>query len=66
MHRTGAELREARELVGITQERVAEALGLSRVTIVNWEQRARVPSPKAERYLRVVSELASSQQPGAA
>ena len=61
MHKSGAELREARELVGLTQERVADAMGLSRVTIVAWEQRAVVKAPKAERYLRVVRELASAQ-----
>lgn len=58
-HRTGADLKDQRELAGLTQEQVAEALGVSRQTVVAWEQRARVVAPKADRYLRVVSELAT-------
>lgn len=58
-HLSGADLRDAREAVGLTQEAVAQALGLSRQTIVSWEQRARVVAPKADRYLRVVSDFAS-------
>lgn len=58
-HRTGADLKDARELAGLTQEQVATALGLSRQTINSWEGRARVVAPKADRYLRVISELAS-------
>lgn len=58
-HKTGAELREARELVGLTQEQVAEALGVHRVTVLAWEQRAIVKAPKAAKYLRVVRDLAS-------
>jgi DNA-binding transcriptional regulator YiaG len=57
-HKTGAELREAREVAGLTQERVATEMGLSRVTIVAWEQRAIVKAPKATAYLRAVRRLA--------
>lgn len=59
MHTTGAELQEAREAAGLTQEQVAERMGLHRVTIANWEARARVANPKADRYLRAVRELAT-------
>lgn len=58
-HKTGLELREARELVGLTQEAVATAMGLSRVTIVTWEHRTVVKAPKADAYLRAVRKLAS-------
>lgn len=58
-HRSGAELKEAREVAGLTQEQVATALGLSRVTVVAWEGKAVVKAPKADRYLRVISDLAS-------
>lgn len=57
---TGSDLRRAREDAGLTQEQVARALGMSRVTIINWEQRAEVKGYKAQRYLRVVRDLASA------
>jgi DNA-binding transcriptional regulator YiaG len=57
---TGADLRAARERAGLSQQAVADALQLSRQTIVTWEGKAVVPPVKAERYLRVVRELASS------
>jgi DNA-binding transcriptional regulator YiaG len=56
---SGTELRDEREAAGLTQEAVADALGLSRQTIVTWESRARVVKPKADKYLRVVRDLAS-------
>lgn len=58
-HSSGADLKDARELAGLTQEQVAEKLGVARQTIVTWESKARVVGPKAEKYLRVVRELAS-------
>lgn len=58
-HRSGADLREQRELAGLTQEQVAMALGVYRTTIVTWESKARVKAPKADRYLRAVRELAT-------
>lgn len=58
-HRTGPELRDIREAAGLTQQQVADGLNVRRETIVEWEQRARVVAPKAERYLRVVRDLAS-------
>ena len=57
---SGADLREARESAGLSQQAVADALRLSRQTIVTWEGKALVAPVKAERYLRVVRELASS------
>ena len=58
-HRSGRSLKEAREAAGLTQEQVADALKLHRTTIVQWENRARVVGPKAQAYLRVVSDLAT-------
>lgn len=60
-HRSGPYLRDERELHGLTQEQVARALGVRRETVVLWEQKARVVAPKAEKYLRVVRELASGE-----
>lgn len=59
-HRSGADLKDARELAGLTQEQVAAGLGVHRQTVVAWEGRARVVAPKADRYLRVVSDLATN------
>jgi DNA-binding transcriptional regulator YiaG len=61
-HRSGAELKDARELAGLTQEQVAHALGRHRATIVAWEAKARVKAPKAAAFLRVVSELATPRE----
>lgn len=54
---TGTDLKEARENAGLTQEQVAEKLGLHRATIVTWESRATVKRYKAELFLRAVSDL---------
>lgn len=56
----GSTLREARG--SLTQQAVADALGITRATVIAWEYRAWVRAEKAERYLRVVRELASSRQ----
>lgn len=58
---SGLDLKRAREDAGLTQEAVAERLGVSRVTIVNWEQRAAIKEFKADRFLRVIRELASER-----
>lgn len=60
-HLPGADLRDAREIAGLTQAQVAAALGVSRVTIVAWEAKARVKAPKASAYLRVVADLATRE-----
>lgn len=62
MATTGNDLRTQREAASLTQQAVADALGVSRQTLVTWEQRAEVPEPKASAYVRVVGELASRQQ----
>jgi DNA-binding transcriptional regulator YiaG len=62
MQTTGTDLRTQREANGLTQQAVADALGVSRQTVVTWEQRASVPEARAAAYLRVVRELASRQQ----
>lgn len=53
----GATLRKARG--PLTQKAVAEALGVTRATVIAWEARAWVKADRAERYLRVVRDLAS-------
>jgi DNA-binding transcriptional regulator YiaG len=55
---TGADLKEARERAGLTQQEVADRLGHSRQTLVSWEQRATVAPTKAKRYLEAVRDLA--------
>lgn len=60
-HRSGADLRDQRETYGLTQQQVADGLGVRRETVNQWEMRARVKAPKAEAYLRVVRELATPQ-----
>lgn len=59
---SGTELKDEREAAGLTQEQVAGGLGVSRQTIVTWEGRARVVKPKADKYLRVVRDLASQAE----
>ena len=59
---TGNDLRAQRDAASLTQQAVADALHVSRQTLVTWEQRAEVPEPKAIAYLRVIRELASRQQ----
>jgi DNA-binding transcriptional regulator YiaG len=54
---TGAELKEARENAELTQEQVADQLGVSRVTVTLWEGKAEVKKPKADRFLKAVADL---------
>lgn len=60
----GSDLKAARDHLGFTQEQVAEALGVSRQTVVSWEGKESVPPAKAERYLRVLNELADRSGEG--
>lgn len=39
-------IRELRESVGLTQEALAEAVGVSRVMVVQWESGCRTPQAK--------------------
>lgn len=58
---TGAELKEARENAELTQEQVADKLGVSRVTVTLWEGKAEIKKPKADRFLQAVRDLAGSR-----
>lgn len=49
---TGAEVRAFRERLGWTLDRLAEALGVDRMTVWRWEQEARKPPP----FLRLALE----------
>lgn len=57
---TGAQLKEARENAELTQEQIADKLGVSRVTVTLWEGKAEVKKPKADRFLAAVVELAKA------
>ena len=49
-------LRAVRELAGLTQQQVADALGVTRVAVTNWERGFRTPSGKdAGRYISVLA-----------
>ena len=53
----GPELAQIRTSVGISQEALAKRLGVTRQTVISWEQRAAVPALKAHRYRRVLREM---------
>ena len=57
---TGADLKQAREDAELTQEQIADKLGVSRVTVTLWEGKAEVKKPKADRFLAAVAELAKA------
>lgn len=57
---TGAELKEARERAGLTQQAIADHLRVSRVTVVGWEGKAEVKKLKAERFLQAVLDLSKA------
>lgn len=57
---SGADLKQAREDAELTQEQVAEKLGVSRVTVTLWEGKAEVKKPKAERFLKAVADLSKA------
>jgi DNA-binding transcriptional regulator YiaG len=58
---TGTELKQAREDAELTQEQVADRLGVSRVTVTLWEGKAEVKTPKAKRFLAAVEALRSEK-----
>lgn len=54
-----AQRRRIRELAGHTQERVAAALGVSRVTVGRWEAGVRLPrGQQLRRYALLLDQLA--------
>ena len=55
---TGPELQEVREEARLTQEQVANEVGVVRQTIVSWEGKATVKPTIARRYLEAVRKLA--------
>ena len=57
---TGADLKEARERAGLTQEQIADRLHVHRVTVTAWEGKAEVKKLKAERFLKAVADLSQA------
>lgn len=53
----GPALADLRTSVGISQGALAKRLGVSRQTVISWEQRAAVPALKAHRYRRALREM---------
>jgi transcriptional regulator with XRE-family HTH domain len=62
---TGPQLRRARLRAGITQTRLADAVGVSHQAVCQLEQRASVPPERAATYLRALMKLvrASVEEP---
>jgi DNA-binding transcriptional regulator YiaG len=50
----GAEIKSLRESAGLTQEDLAEIVGVSQPTLVDWEQGNKRPSQRRVERLRVV------------
>jgi DNA-binding transcriptional regulator YiaG len=53
--KSGADIVALRRFVGLTQERFAEALGISVHTLRNWEQGRRQPDGPALALLRIAA-----------
>lgn len=54
---SGMDLKVERIRAGINQADLAARIGVTRPTLSRWESMARVPAPKAERYLTAVREV---------
>lgn len=46
------DVKELRRALGYTQEQLADALGVHRITVINWENQSASPSPLALGHLR--------------
>jgi len=53
----GPALAQIRTSVGISQDALAKRLGVTRQTVISWEQRAAVPALKAYLYRRTLREM---------
>src|ERR1051326_6566575 len=58
---TGAALKQAREDAELTQEQVAEKLGVSRVTVTLWEGKAEGKKPKDARFPKGAAEARQAE-----
>lgn len=56
----GAEIVEAREAAGLTQEQLAQLVGVSIRTIGNWERGTTVPKNRLGRLRKVLADLSAS------
>jgi DNA-binding transcriptional regulator YiaG len=52
----GVEIREARERMGMTQEQLAQQIGVHLRTVGNWERGQTVPKNRMARLRRVLGE----------
>lgn len=53
----GPALAQIRTSVGVSQDALAKRLGVTRQTVISWEQRAAVPALNAHRYRRALREI---------
>jgi DNA-binding transcriptional regulator YiaG len=58
---TGGEIRFLRKAVGLTQEKLAERLGVDRVTVARWETRAEDEPVSAPESIAIRSVVAASE-----
>jgi DNA-binding transcriptional regulator YiaG len=59
---TGQDLARERRAVGLTQPQIAAAMGLTRVTIANWEARAFISGLAAHRYRTALERAAEARK----
>lgn len=60
---TGAEIKEIRQALGLTQEQLARELGVSFTTVSRWEQNHTQPSPLALEKLQMMRRQIGSRPP---
>jgi transcriptional regulator with XRE-family HTH domain len=56
----GEQLKAERRAHKVSQQRLAERIGVSRQTLWAWESRGSVPIPDAERYRAALREVAGT------
>jgi len=49
---TGSEIKELRKKLNLTQQQLADKVGVTRVTVARWEAEAKRPSNLAKRELQ--------------
>lgn len=64
MTTTGQQIRDARERAGLTQEQLAQRVGVTLRTVGNWERGASVPRNRLARIREVLPDLDRSDDRG--